>query len=135
MATIDLPLPEITVEEFPWAQTQFELVSGAKEWKDKKQASILPMLLRGKLVDYYVEVDATTKADLKLLKTAITKKTGLAQDPLTAGKLFISHCRHSGEKTADFTDHLKKLFKQTYPDKDLTSGILLQCFLTGLAPQ
>ena len=97
-----------------------------------KQASILPMLLRGKLVDYYVDLDTTTKADLKLLKTALMKNAGLVQDPLTAGKLFISCCQRSGEKVADFADHLKKLFKQAYPDEKSTSGILLQRFLTGL---
>ena len=44
-------------------------------------------LLRGKLVDYYVDLDATVKADLNLLKAALMKKAGLTQDPLTAGKL------------------------------------------------
>ena len=128
MATFDLPLPEITVEEFPRAWTRFELVSAAKEWNAEKQALTLPTLLRGKLVDYYVNLDATTKADLNLLKVAL-----MTQDPLTAGKLFISRCQCSGEKAVDFADHLK-LFKQAYPDEDLASGILLQCFLTGLAP-
>ena len=72
MATqFDLPLPEITVEEFSRAWTRFELVSAAKEWNTEKQASIVPTLLRGKLVDYYVELDATTKADLKQLKMAL----------------------------------------------------------------
>ena len=73
MATFDLPLPEITVEEFLRAWIRFKLVSAAKEWNDEKQASILPTLLRGKLVDYYVDLDATTKADLKLLKTALIR--------------------------------------------------------------
>ena len=75
---------------------------------------ILPTLLRGKLVDYYVDLDATTKADLNLLKAALMKKAGLTQDPLTAGKLFISRCQRSGEKAVDFANHLKKLFKQAY---------------------
>lgn len=42
MATFDVPIPEITVEEFPRVWTQFELV---KEWNTEKQASILPTLL------------------------------------------------------------------------------------------
>ena len=92
---------------------------------------ILLTLLRGKLVDYYVDLDATTKAYLKL---ALMKKAGLTQDPLTAGKLFICCCQGSGEKAADFADHLKKLFKQAYPDMDLACSILLQSFLTGLVP-
>ena len=69
MATqFDLPLPEIVIEEFSRAWTRFKLVSAAMEWNAKKQASIVSTLLRGKLVDYYVELDATTKADLKQLK-------------------------------------------------------------------
>ena len=89
----------------------------------------MPTLLRGKLVNYYVDLDAATKADLNLLRMALMKKVGLIQDPLTAGKLAISCCKWSGRKAADFADHLRKLFKQAYPDKDLTSGIPLQCFL------
>ena len=64
------------------------------------------MLLQGKLVDYYVDLDTTTKADLKLLKTALMKKAGLAYDPLTPGKLFIPCCQCSGEKAADFSDQV-----------------------------
>ena len=124
MATFDLPVLEITVEEFPWAWTRFEIVSAAKEWKDEKQALILPTLLLGKLIDYYVDLDATTKADLKLLKTALMKKAGLAQDALTPGKLFTPCFQCSGKKAADFS------ITWSY----LTSGILLQCFLTGLVP-
>jgi hypothetical protein len=134
MATFDVPLPEITAEEFLRAWTRFELVSTAKEWSSEKQATILPTLLRGKLVDHYVDLDTATKADLKLLKAALMKEAGLAQDPLTAGKLFISRSQRPGEKATDFAIHLKKLFKQAYPGEELTSGILLQRFLTGLAP-
>ena len=98
MATFDLPLPEITVEEFPKAWTRFELVSAAKEWNAEIQALILLTLLQGKLVDYYVNLDTTSKVDQNLLKVALMKKDGLTQDPLIAGKLFISRCQRSGEK-------------------------------------
>ena len=103
-----------------------------KEWNAEKQA---PMLLRGKLVDLYVDLDAATKADLKLLKEAFMKKAGLAQDPLTAGKLFISRSQRSGEKSADFAMHLS--VEEAIPT-GLPRGvvdILLQLFLTGLAPR
>ena len=46
MATFDLLLPEITVEEFPRAWTRFKLVSAAKEWNAEKQALILLTLAR-----------------------------------------------------------------------------------------
>ena len=135
MATFDVPLPEITVEEFSRAWNRFELVSTAKGWDADKQAAILPTLLRGKLVDHYVDLDVATKVDLQQQKTALMGKTGLAQDPLTAGKSFIARCQRSGEKVADFASDLKKLFKQAYPEELLTSGILLQHFVTGLMPR
>ena len=59
-------------------------------------------------------------------------RAGLARDPLTAGKIFISRCQLPGEKAEDFENDLKKIFKQAYPEEELTSGILLQRFLTGL---
>ena len=98
MAQFDLPLPEITTEEFSRAWTRFELVSTAKEWNTEKQVMILPTLLRGKLVDYYVELDEAIKASMKLLKTALMTRAGLIKDPLTAGKIFISRCQHANEK-------------------------------------
>ena len=61
------------------------------------------------------------------------KKAHLTQNPLTVWKLFISRCQHSGEKAANFANHLK-LFKQAYPEMDFASGILLQPFLTALVP-
>ena len=131
-AQFDLPLPEITTEEFSRAWTRFKLVSTAKEWNTEKQVMILPTLLRGKLVDYYVELDEAIKACMKLLKTALMTRAGLIKDPLTAGKIFISRCQHANEKAEIFTNDLRKLFEQAYPDEDVTSGILLQCLLTGL---
>ena len=68
------------------------------------------------------------------MKTALMEKTGLMQDPLTAGKLFMAHCQHTDEKVADCAVSLKKLFKQAYPDEALLSGILLQRFVIGLLP-
>ena len=81
-----------------------------------------------------MDLNTATKADLQQLKTALMGKTGLAQDPLTAGKLFIVRCQQPGEKIEDFASDLKKLFKQAYPEEPLTSGIPLQRFITGLMP-
>ena len=50
---LDIPLPELTVESFQRAWTRFELVAKAKEWDSAKQLTVLPTLLRGKLVDRY----------------------------------------------------------------------------------
>ena len=135
MSSFEIPLPEIAEENFTRAWTRFELVSAAKEWQADKQAAILPTLLRGKLVDLYVDFDDDTKKDLKKLKKTLMEKAGLAQDPLTAGKLFMTRSQRQAEKVTDFVSDLKKLFKRAFPDDDLTSCVLLQRFMTGLAPR
>jgi len=62
MATsLDLPLPEITSKEFQQAWTRFEL---AKEWSDDSKKLVLPTLLHGKLVEYYVDADNATRENL-----------------------------------------------------------------------
>lgn len=76
LVTIDLPLPEITIEEFHRAWIRFELVVKAKEWNDEQQKLVLPTLLRGKLVDYYTEADKGTRGDLEQLKTMLMTKAG-----------------------------------------------------------
>jgi len=61
-ATLDLPLPEITVEDFGCAWTRFELVVKAKEWDAARQNLVLPTLLRGKLVQFYIEASDEFRA-------------------------------------------------------------------------
>ena len=95
MAQMDLPLPEITKEDFLRAWTRFELVAAAKEWNAAKQATVLPTLLRGKLVDIFIELDDDTRADLTALKKALMSKAGLIKDPLVAGK---EGCHYSTER-------------------------------------
>ena len=58
-------------------------------------------------------------------------KAGLTKDPLVAGKEFISRIQREGETVHAFTVDLKLLFSQAYLSEMPTSGILLQCFLTG----
>ena len=65
---LDIPLPEITVEEFQRSWTRIELVASAMGWDAAKQKLILPTLLRGKLVDIYMGLGDDTRGDLKLLK-------------------------------------------------------------------
>ena len=65
MATsLDSPLPEIISEEFHQAWTRFDLVAAAKEWSDDRKKVVLPTLLHGKLVEYYVEADEATHRNL-----------------------------------------------------------------------
>jgi len=42
IAQMDLPLPEITKEDFLHAWTRFELVTTAKEWIIARRAMVLP---------------------------------------------------------------------------------------------
>jgi len=134
MATLDLPLPEITVEDFNRAWTRFELVAKAKEWSADRQKLVLPTLLRGKLVEFYVEANEETRGELARLKAFLLAKSGLARDPLTSSQLFISRSQNPGEKVSDFVVALKTLFKEAYETEETTSAILLQRFLTGLLP-
>ena len=91
MATwLDLPLPEITIEEFHHAWTRFELVAATKEWNDKRKKLILPTLLCGKLVEYYGDADDVTCGDLANLKSFLMTKVRLMHDPLTSSQLFMS---------------------------------------------
>ena len=78
---LDLPLPELAVENFSHAWTQFELVAAAKQWNEAKQLTILLTLLRGRLLDYYVELDTDQKGSLRMLKAALMTKAGIGQDP------------------------------------------------------
>ena len=135
MATqLDLPLPEITTQDFQRAWTRFELVAKAKDWNDDKKKVILPTLLRGKLIDIYMTTDEETRGDLQSLKKALMRQAGLFRDPLTAGQSFMSRRQGPGESVSDFATDLKRLFVESYPDEQITSAILLQRFLTGLSP-
>ena len=131
---LDLPLPEITVEDFKRAWTRFELVANAKDWNEDKQKVILPMLLCGKLVDIYLTIDEETRGNLQHLKTALMRQAGLLRDPLTAGQSFMTRRQGPSESVNDFATDLKRLFVESYPDEEITSAILLQRFLTGLLP-
>jgi len=91
MATqLDLPLPEITTQDFQWAWTCFELVAKAKDWNDNKKKVILPTLLHGKLVDIYMTTDEETRGDLQSLKKVLMHQAGLIRDPLTTGQSFVT---------------------------------------------
>ena len=130
--SLDIPLPELSVDNFKRAWTRFELVARAKGWDAAKQLVVLPTLLRGKFVDTYMDFNDETKADLAKLKAALEKATGRVEDPLAAAKLFVSRDQGANERVEDFAAALKKLFKQAYPSEDVKSSVLLQRFLTGL---
>lgn len=130
--SLELPLPEITTNDFTRAWSRFELVATAKEWDAAKQLAYLPTLLRGKLIDIYLELDDASKADMKTLKAALSEKSGLTKDYLSAAKAFMERTQGPDEKVADYASQLKKLFREGHSDEDLTSKVLLQRFITGL---
>ena len=131
---LDLPLPEITVEDFKRAWTRFELVADAKDWNENKRKVILPTLLRGKLVDIYLTIDEETRGNLQHLKKALMRHAGLLRDPLTACQSFMTRRQGPSESVNDFATDLKRLFAESYPDEEIILAILLQRFLTGLLP-
>ena len=131
-STLDIPLPELTTENFKRAWAQFELVAKAKEWEEPKQLTILPTLLRGKMLDYFINLGDDEKRTLKTLKKALVKAAGLAEDPLVSAKAFVARNQGDNEKVLEFASALKKLFQQAYPTEPTTSTVLLQRFVTGL---
>ena len=128
---VNIPLPDIACEDFESSWIRFELVAAAKEWSQEKQALILPMLLRGKLVECYIELEADTKNAVKCVKEELMKRLRLCREPLEAGKLFMARAQNEKERVAEFAMQLKK-FKQAYPEERSTSGIRLQRFVIGL---
>ena len=130
----DLPLPDITPDNFRRAWLRFELVAKAKKWSEQEQLGIIPTLLRDKLLDIYDELPDTEKSGLKELKEALEKATGAARDPLAAGKQFSERNQGSHEKVADYATSLKKIFKEAYPKESGVSTVLSQRFLAGLKP-
>eukprot|EP00731_Ephydatia_muelleri_P010420 Em0005g1006a len=129
---VNIPLPDITCEDFELSWIRFEFVAAAKEWSQEKQALILPTLLRGKLVECYVELEADTKKAVNYVNKELVKRLRLCREPLEAGKLFMTRSQLERERVTEFAMQLKKLFKQAYPEEDSTSGILLQRFVMGL---
>lgn len=96
---MELPLPEITTEDFERLWINFHFVATAKKWDEAKQLSIVPALLRGKLVEIFVDLE-DKKADINTLKRTQSAQAGLTSDPLaSADALMIeSRSRESRER-------------------------------------
>ena len=105
---------------------RFEFVAAVKEWNASKQLAVIPTLLRGRLIDYYVELDDATKGDLKLLKAVLQERTGTKEDPLLASRNFNQQNQGLDEKVRDFASALTKLFKNAYPEEAMNFTVLLQ---------
>ena len=131
---IGFQLPELTVEDFERGWIRFELIAATKDWNNAKQLAIIPTLLRGKLIEFYTELEDATKADLAALKAALQEKAGFKMDPLVVLRKFNLRNQQSNERVNNYASDLKRLFKQAYPEEETNSAVLLQRFLTGLQP-
>ena len=86
--SLEFPLPELAAEDFKRGWTHFELVATAKRWDTARQLAVVPILLRGKLIDYYVKLPDVAKSDLGSLKAALQDRTGVKTDVLLVFKQF-----------------------------------------------
>ena len=111
MAQLELPLPELMIEDLRRGWTHFEFVTAAKGWDAAKQLKVIPTLLRGKLIDYYVELSEDAKSSLGNLKTALQERAGVIDDPLAVSRQFNQRSQSPDEKVKDFASTLKRLFK------------------------
>ena len=110
-------------------------MANAKGWDTARQLAVIPTLLRGKLIDYYVEFSDAARSNLGRLKAALLDRTGVKTDALLASKQFTRRSQGPDEKIKNFTFVLKQLFKEAYPAESLDSAVPLQHFLTGLRPE
>lgn len=81
MAQLELPLPELLVEDFQWGWTDFEFIATMKEWNAAKKMAVVPTLQRDKLIDYYIELPDEIKSNIDLF-TGMSRHEG---GPLTPG--------------------------------------------------
>ena len=100
----------------------------------EKQLLILPTLLRGNLVDYYMDLGEDEKRSLEDVKQALERKAGIKKDPIVAARYFNSRYQDDRERVMDYATQLRKAFKEAYPEEDVGSAVLLQTFLSGLRP-
>ena len=52
--SLELPLPELLPEDFKRGWAHFEFAATAKGWDAPRQLTVIPTLLRGKLIEYYI---------------------------------------------------------------------------------
>lgn len=131
---IELPLPEISTDNFSRAWLRFQLVAKAKAWDEDQQKTILPTLLRGDLLDAYLSLSDEEKDSLDTMKEALAKRAGVAKHPLLVCKLFSEKSQGAHQRVLEYATELTKLFREAYPSEGATSAVLLQRFLAGLNP-
>ena len=59
------------MEDFKRGWRHFEFIAAAKEWNAQKQLVGIPTLLKGKVIENYIELPEATKTDLGHLKMTL----------------------------------------------------------------
>ena len=129
---LELLLPEITTEDFERSWIRLNLVAAAKKWDKAKQLSIVLALLRGKLVEIFVDLEDEEKADIKTMKRALSAQVGLTSDLLASDRRFNDRKQEPGEKVSNYAREIKRFYSRAYPGEDAQSIVLVQQFLIGL---
>ncbi|KAL5488633.1 hypothetical protein EMCRGX_G017606 [Ephydatia muelleri] len=109
MAHDSIVLSEVSVENFEHAWKRFQLAATAKQWQEEKQLQILPTLLRGNLVDYYMDLSEEENESLEGLKQALERKAGIKKDP-SAEEVPV-HAVHSKDSGAEI-EQLKMMLER-----------------------
>ena len=130
--SLELLLPELLTKDFRQGWTQLEFTANEKKWNAKKQFAVIPTLLRGKLIDNYIELLDVTKANLGYLKAVLQDRAGMYENLLVVSTQFYH--QNQVEKANNFTLTLKCLFKDTCPIEAFYCVVLQHC-LTGLHPR
>ena len=105
MAQDSIILLEVSVDNFEHAWKRFHLAAVAKQWQEETQVQILPTLLRGNLVDYYMDLGDNEKKLLEEVKQALERKAGIKKDPIVAAKYFGHVLLHKRQQVPQLLLH------------------------------
>ncbi|KAL5484375.1 hypothetical protein EMCRGX_G020856 [Ephydatia muelleri] len=134
-AAYNYALHEISVEDFERSWRRVELIATANQWNEEKKLTVIPALLRGKLLDFYAVLTSEERRDLVTMKKALSDRAGVTKDPLKSAKHFGERRQEAKESVRDFELGLRKLFKEAYPTEDADgSSAYLSRFITSLSP-
>ena len=127
MAQFNLPLPEITVDDLKCSWTCFDLIANTKEWNKQKHIAVLPGLLWGNQVDYFLEISEEKKTTLTTLKAVLAECAGLSTVPLQAAMKVMNMKQQEKQRVVDYATSLhEKAFRegpqQQTPDIPSTSA-------------
>jgi hypothetical protein len=104
----------------------FDIYRVAQGIEATKAPAVLAMFLRGAAREFYKGLDAPTKADLELLKTALIDEFNTYQNKLHASECLHLRAQKPNESIRDYAASLSKLARSAYP-----SGAQSDITITG----